>query len=737
MAVLPSGPATDLLLPDTFVRDRLRALASSRSSTAGLVRSAAGGLLFLLVVRAVFGLSLPNLVNGLALGSLYGVVGVGLVLIYRTTRVINFAAAAVGAVPAIFALLLDVQKGASYLLVLPVAALGGVLFGVLTDLLVMRRFARAPRLVVTVVTIGLAQTFAAIGFFVPVALGAKASQIPSVPTPWASLSWDNGRGQPVLSGNQVFAFAVVIGLAGGLSLFLRRSRLGIALRASAENADRAALLGIPVRRLGTLAWALAGLLSSLAIFAQAPLIGVPSDASLGFDTLLYGLAAAVVARMDRIGLSLYAGMGVGVLIYCSIASTGTNNIASALMLLVILAALLLQRGQLSRALDAGVSTWQSVKVFRPVPAELRGVPAVVTARAALLATAAVVAVGAPYVVSAPNLPSLTLLPLWGIVAVSLVVLTGWAGQISLGQFGLVGAGGAVAGGLIADHNIDFFVALAIGVAAGALVAVLVGLPAVRIQGLYLAVTTLAFGCAMQNYVLNKNYWIGRHLLPTGYSAHVVRPVLYGRIDLEDPRAFYFTCVVALVLCMASALSFRAHRSGRVLIALRDNQRAASSYAVDPVRTRIAAFAVSGGFSGLAGVLFVYLQHDVTPGTFGVPASIAVFLAACVAGLTSLYSAVFGVILFEAVVLFAPQLYSGNQTLLDVVPLLLTGPLLVLNLYSNPGGLSEVVFEARDRFLRRTAERAGLHVPSLVADRRVGGAPPPAEPLALQPEGAQS
>ena len=696
---------------------RLRELYKNPAPAAGLARQAGAGAAFLLVVYLVFGLSLANLVNGIALGSLYGVVGVGLVLIYRTTRIINFAAAAVGAVPGLFALLLDVQFGANYLLVLPIAVVGGIGFGVATDVLVMRRFARAPRLIVTVVTIGLAQTFAAIGIFLPVVLGAKAGSVPQVPTPWRGISIDDSGGHPILSGNQVFAFVVVIGLTGGLSLFLRKTRLGIALRASAENAERAALLGIPVKRVGTLAWGLAGLLSSLAIFAQAPLIGIPSDATLGFDTLLYGLAAAVVARMERIGLALYAGMGIGVLIFESIASTGTNNIASALMLVVILVALLLQRGQLSRAMDSGVSTWQSVKGFRPVPQELRGIQSVLSAKLALYAVTAVVVVTAPFVVGEANLPLLTVLPLWGIVGVSLVVLTGWAGQISLGQFGIVGAGGAVAGGVVANHNIDFFAALGIGIVSGAVVAVLVGLPAARIQGLYLAVTTLAFGYAMQNYVLNKNYFIGRHVLPTSLAAHIVRPVLYGRWDLEEPVSFYFTCVVALGVCVAAALSFRAHRSGRVLIALRDNQRAAASYAVNPVRTRLAAFAVSGGFAGLAGVLFVYLQHDVIPGSFGPVPSIAIFLATCVAGLTSLYAAVAGVVVFEALVLFLPNLYSDNTTLVAVVPLLLTGPLLVLNLYSNPGGLSEVAFRIRDDYLRRAADRAGILVPSLIADRR--------------------
>src|SRR5207244_13134091 len=86
-----------------------------------------------------------------------------------------------------------------------------------------------------------------------------------------------------------------------------------------------------------------------------------------------------------------------------------------------------------------------------------------------------------------------------------------------------------------NHNIDFFPALAIGIVAGVLVAMVIGLPAVRIQGLYLAVTTLAFGYAMQGYVLRKNHWIGRHLLPSGFTAHLSRPILYGRLYLDNVR----------------------------------------------------------------------------------------------------------------------------------------------------------------------------------------------------------
>ena len=698
---------------------RLVQLATSPGRGRGPARYAAVAVLYLLFMNQVVGLSSANILNGIALGSLYGIVGVALVLVYRTNRIINFAAAALGAVPGITALLLTTSVGISYALTLPVAIVGGLVVGGLTDVVVMRRFAKSPRLIATVVTIGLAQTFAVIGFFLPQLFGERADVPPLVETPWSALAIENGRGEPVLSGNQVFAFVVVAVLTVGLALFFSRTRMGIAVRASAENAERASLLGVPVKRVGTVAWALAGLLASLAIFAQAPLIGVPSDATLGFDTLLYGLAAAVVAGLDRMGTALFAGTGIGILIFASVAKTGSNDVASALMLVIILVALLARRGTLSRAHDSGVSTWQTVKSFRPVPAELRDVPEVKMARYSLLALATAVAFLAPLVVGEASMASLTLLPIYGIIAVSLVVLTGWAGQISLGQFGLVGIGAAVAGGIATEHNIDFFIACFLGIAAGALTAVVIGLPAIRIQGLYLAVTTLAFGFAMENYVLKKEYAIGALLLPEGFTADLVRPVLYGLWDLESDRAFYYVCVVALALTMAAALAFRNNRSGRVLIAVRDNQRASASYAVNPVKIRLAAFAVSGGMAGLAGTLFAYLQHAVLPGSYDVLSSLFVFLAATVAGLTSVWAAVVGVVLFQAAVLFGPLLWQSlGETFSQVVPLLLTGPLLILNLYQAPGGLAGYAFEQRDAYLRRIAHKRGIHVPSLVADRRV-------------------
>lgn len=156
-----------------------RRVASSPRWPARTSRWVVAVIAFYLVVQAVFGsnsVSVANLIQGLALGSLYGIIGVGIILIYRTSRIINFAAGAIGAVPAILALLLDLQDHVSYLVVLPIALIGGPGLAAAVDVAVMRRFDRSPRLITTVVTIGVAQSLAVLGFFIPIWLGPEGDQ---------------------------------------------------------------------------------------------------------------------------------------------------------------------------------------------------------------------------------------------------------------------------------------------------------------------------------------------------------------------------------------------------------------------------------------------------------------------------------------------------------------------------------------------------------------------------------
>src|SRR2546430_995817 len=136
------------------------------------------------------------------------------------------------------------------------------------------------------------------------------------------------------------------------------------------------------------------------------------------------------------------------------------------------------------------------------------------------------------------------------------MLTGWAGQISLGHWGFAGIGAAVVGNLVARHNADFFVTLVVAGVVGAVAAVIIGLPALRISGLYLAVTTLAFAILTQTYLLSPRYF--RSILPAS-GQRILRPFLYGRYSLNGERAFYYACLVVLALCLLSARALRRSR----------------------------------------------------------------------------------------------------------------------------------------------------------------------------------
>ena len=232
-------------------------------------------------------MSINNLINGISLGSLYGLIAVGIILIYRTNRIINFAAAAVGAVPAIFALLLDVQRHISYLVVLPIALIGGPLLAGWSTSVVMRRFAKSPRLIATVVTLGVAQGFAALGFFIPIWIGARAGQISLVPTPWDGAverqprqpdhHRQPDRRDPGDRSRSRSAWRCSCATPASASPCARRPRTPTVPRCSASRSSACR------RPRGCSPDSSA----SMAIFFQSPLIGVPNNATLGFDSLLY------------------------------------------------------------------------------------------------------------------------------------------------------------------------------------------------------------------------------------------------------------------------------------------------------------------------------------------------------------------------------------------------------------------------------------------------------------------
>src|SRR3954470_17950992 len=641
---LPSMPR--VALPDIGVPPWLRRPLLVVAWSVGVV--AAVELAFgrrttshLLGVPMPHGVPLGVLINGAVLGMLYALLAFGLILVYRANRIINFAHAGLGLVPAVTALLLVTNRHWPYLASVAVMLVGSALVGGLVEL-VMRRFWSQPRLIATVFTIGLAQIFVYLELRLPDWIAGQPSLPTSFPTPYARFQAEVGG--VIFSGDYVAIVVAAAAVCGGLAAFLRYTRAGIALRPAAQNADRASRLGVPVARLSTIVWVLAGLCSGIAVYLQAPVTALPTGGSVSPLVLLYGLAAAVVARMESLPIAFVAGMGVGVIQQGAFAGSSRPDDAAALMLPVILGALLVQRRRMARAFDTGVASFRSLQEFRPVPVELRGLREVRQVRTGALALVTVIGLAAPYIVGTSRSAFCTQAAIAGMVAVSLVVLSGWAGQISLGQYAFAGVGAAVAGGLATRNHQDFFVTLAAALVAGAVVAVLIGIPALRVPGLFLAVVTLGFGAAVQYAGLSRDRF-GWLLPPSG--SYINKPNLYGRIDLSSDTRYYYVVLVFLALSCLSAWSLRHSRSGRLFIGLRDNQRAAQAFGVDATVTRLSAFAIAGAISALAGALSAY-QSQVDPGSFTMDISLIAFLYAVVGGLTSLPGAVLGTIGLSAI-----------------------------------------------------------------------------------------
>ena len=638
---------------------------------------------------------------GVILGSLNALIAMGLVLIYRANRIINFAQGDLGALAAVLAVSLIVGPKVPYFLALLAGLATAVILGALVEFLVIRRFRNAPRLILSVATIGLSTVLAGLQLFVPTLFGYTVAP-QNFPAPFSfKFEWF----PYIYRGSHLMVLIVVPTVVLGLAAFFRYTRIGIAVRASAERRDRAALMGIPVKRIGMLVWALAAGLSGIAVLLRAPIVGVAIGSVLGPGILLKALAAAVIGRMERIWIAFGAGLLLGVAENAIFWVTRRTLISDAGLFFIIIGALLFQRrGNASRADDTGASSWSATREVRPIPRELKSLPLVKWGVAALQGIVLVVVLLVPLTQDESRVNLLGVGLIFGMIAVSLVILTGWAGQISLGHLAFVAFGGAVAGKLF-ENGWNFFICLVAAGIAGAVVAIIIGIPAVRLPGPFLAVTTLAFALATGQFFLNREFF--PWLVPDG---RVLRPTLFGKFDLESEHTYYFVLLGMLILIIASARSLRNSRTGRTLLAARDNSRAAQSYGISVIRARLTAFAISGFMAALAGGLYVFHQHGLSSTILSPTESIRAFQMVVIGGLGAIPGGLLGAA-FETFLRYSPLTRS------PYVKLLSSGIGVLAILLFLPGGLGGLMYDIRDNILRKIARSKGIVVPSLLADTR--------------------
>lgn len=659
---------------------------------------------------------------GLVPGSLLAMQALGVVLVYRANRFVNFAQIVLGTVGAAFFVYasqyLPLHRWAGS--VCPpcvgdqpsdgfvdvnywvTAALGlalAVLFSWLMYVLVVKRFSDRPRLTVTVASIFVAPALVAIvGVFTNTLTTVQQREAgplaTSSPLPW---EWSWELGSATFTATDLITVAVAVVTITALAAYLRLSRTGLGIRAASDNPDRAELLGVNVHRIHSRVWVIVGLLSGICALLASMGSSPKPITSVSVDATLRVLLVAVVARFVSLPMAGIAALVVGVVETSAIWSFNGSEAPFDGALVVFVGVLLLLRARegSSRADTLRSATLGGLREVRPVPPELKSLPTVQRWSRSLTALLAVVVLGLPWALSPgqTNLAALTFV--YGILGLSLLVLTGWAGQISLGQFAFAAVGGFV----VATWDAPVLVTLPVAACAGAVLALVVGVPALRLQGTYLMISTLALSVSVSTIVVSPRY-LGRHL-----PATLDRPAVLG-LSLEDQRTFYYGCLVVLVLAVLAVMGLRRSRIGRVLIAARENEQSAQSFGISVVRARLTGFAVSGFLAALAGAFIAYHQHGLPLAAFSETQSLEVFTMTVMGGLGSVAGPLLG------------AAYSGALLVFETSPVVRAfflgfGGLALLLLF--PGGLSQLAYGGRDAFLRRVAKRNRIVVPSLVAD----------------------
>jgi len=628
-------------------------------------------------------LSVETVVIGALTGLTYGVLGAGLVLIYRATKVINFAHGEIGAFGAALLAKLVLDLHWNYFVAFGAMLVVGGAIGAVIELLVVRRLFRAPRLVLLVATIGVSQL-----------LFVAQLKLPGVHHQARYPSPINGTlrvGNLLLTSPHLMVLLFIPATVIALAFFLNRTPAGLAIRASADNADRAELVGISTKRVSTMVWVVAAVLSTLTAILINPvrgtIVGLPSQA-LGPSLLLRALAAGLVGGLVSLPLTLVGGVLIGVVEAVIFVNSSNPGVADVVLFVLVLVLVLLRaRGAIEES-----SSWSFSPKVKAVPERLRAVWWVPRLNVLAGVAGLAVAIALPLVfATASQAFLLSRVALFAVVALSVTVLTGWAGQLSLGQFAFVGLGSFTTYALHA-RGMPFAVAVAYATVGGVIAALLIGFPALRVRGLFLAVTTLAFAVATRSWILTRDVFVG-------HSATVYLPRgTFAGIDFHSQRTYYYLCLAVLVATTLVVAHLRKTGIGRTIIATRDNEPAAASFTVSPTVAKLTAFAVAGGLAALAGGLLAGLRVQFGADAFGPELSLLIVATTIIGGIGSVGGALIG----AAYVIGLPAIWGNNAT----VALFTSGIGLLLLLLYLPGGLIQVVHRARDMLLAIAERRLG-------------------------------
>ncbi len=641
--------------------------------------------------------TLSGLVKGVVNGATIALVAIGLVLVYRSSRVINFAAGAIGLPATALLGYMVARQGLPYWPSLIVCLAVATLTGAVLEVFVLRRLSKSPRVILFVATIGVAQLCQIIYLRVP---GYKTGQASSnFPVPFTG---EYRSGNLVITANQISIVGLAAAVAIAMWWLLGRTAFGESVSAAATNSDLARLTGISPKLVTTAVWSMAGALSALVLMLQATAQGASDISAIGPNMLLKGLAAALLGRMRSFPKAVGGAIAIGVgqqLFYQNFTDGTVADFVTFVLVLVLVA-------RNSRDGEAGGESFQFAPRVSTVPARLREIWWVRRIPTAIGGIGLAMAIALPLTtdLSARHLLWSSILG-FALCAVSVVILTGWAGQLSLGQMAFAGIGALSAATAARGFQIDigwgstrilrgrlqpilFPWTLLIGAALACAVATLVGIGALRVRGLLLAATTVAFAIACQTYVFNRPFFMG------GSSNTSVPRSDLGPLKLVgDNRGYYYFSLTVLVVVLLVVGHIKRTGIGRIIVGVRENEHAAAAMTVSPTRAKLMAFSLAGFVAGLGGAILgaVNTSFGPTQRYFLVTDSLALVAMAVIGGVGSLSGAVIGAVW----VIGIPSFWPTNKT----VPLFVSSVGLLIMLLYFPGGFTQIGFYTRDSFLR--------------------------------------
>jgi ABC-type branched-subunit amino acid transport system ATPase component/branched-subunit amino acid ABC-type transport system permease component len=633
----------------------------------------------------------PNsvLILGLVTGLTYGVVALGLILVYRSSRVLNFAHGQVGAFASAAFGAQVVGHKLPYWLIFPVALALGAGVNMLVEVVAIRRLRKAPPMMSIIATLGVSAFLLAFGFVVNTTVGSGATypQPPHLP----HLQVGAFLITPAYTAELIVTPVLVIALAA----FLRYTRYGIAIRAAADNRDNATMRGIAPGRMSLLAWGIAGGISAYAAILQAPSQGFTViGASLGPSLLVRALLIAVIARLDNLPVSLIAGIVLGVTEQLLLFHNPSGGTVEVVIFVGLMVALLLQKKQGSRERESG--SFLAIAGNKALPEPLAQLW--LTRNLGRIGGAGVLVFLLLFLLGS-NSAAFTMTRLVGytLVGLSVFVISGLTGQLSLGQFALAGIG-AVFSYHMTEDGTNFVLALFLASVYTAGVSVLVGLPALRIRGLLLTVSTLAFAVTSEFWLFTQPWAFGQSVTPKA-------PVLPGVGPLDTGRKYYLVAIPALLVGLW--LTRNVSRGGlrRSLVAMRDNEDGARAFTLKATVLKLQAFGVAGFLAGLGGAVYAHSLPQVGAGTFPAGESITVVALAVIGGINLLAGAFLGALYLIALPAFVP---------LDAAGLAASSLGWLLLVLYFPGGLAQAVLPLRDRLIDFAAKRKGLDPAALRA-----------------------